>query len=69
VLPPGGLAMLAAGISSMRAFLSAMVFSLALLPAASFAEQADGGVQVRKPKLMVCRSRWSTAAPGSSTCR
>ena len=45
--------MLAAGISSMRAFLSAVFFSLAVLPAASFAEQADGGVQVRKPKLMV----------------
>jgi predicted Zn-dependent protease len=43
----------AAGISSMRAFLSAIVVSLALLPAASFAEQADSGVQVRKPKLMV----------------
>ena len=37
----------------MRAFLSAAVFSLALLPGASPAEPADGGVQVRKPKLMV----------------
>jgi predicted Zn-dependent protease len=45
--------MLAAGISSMRAFLSAVVFSLALLPAASFAEPPEAGVQVRKPKLMV----------------
>jgi len=37
----------------MRAFLSAAVFSLALLPGVSLAEPADGGVQVRKPKLMV----------------
>jgi predicted Zn-dependent protease len=37
----------------MRAFLSAAVLSLALLPVASLAEPADGGVQVRKPKLMV----------------
>jgi predicted Zn-dependent protease len=37
----------------MRIFLSALVFLLALLPAASFAEPPEAGVQVRKPKLMV----------------
>jgi predicted Zn-dependent protease len=37
----------------MRAFLSATVLSLALLPAVSFAEPPEAGVQVRKPKLMV----------------
>jgi predicted Zn-dependent protease len=46
-------AALAAGTSPMRAIVSAVALSIALLPAMSAAAQAEGGVQVRKPKLMV----------------
>ena len=45
-------AMLSPGMLSMRALPVAVVVALALLPV-PFAAQAEGGVQVRKPKLMV----------------
>ena len=46
--------MLGCEVSSMRAVLSSVALaSLALQPATSLAEPPEGGVQVRKPKLMV----------------